>query len=177
MVHSKYFNDMIEKWGYDRYPNDIKTPNTEIMIVYATPEEWNYPPLRERSHWFNLEVFNKNETRELVDLERLLPKEFLDDTLDGKFSGKWIYCSMGSMGSIDLDLMKRLLSALAKTNHKYIVSKGPLHDQYQLQGRNQWGDRYLPQIQILPQVDLVITHGGNNSVTEIFAQGKVSFWF
>uniref|UniRef100_A0A6P6XZ04 UDP-glucuronosyltransferase 1-1-like n=1 Tax=Dermatophagoides pteronyssinus TaxID=6956 RepID=A0A6P6XZ04_DERPT len=34
------------------------------------------------------------------------------------------------------------------------------------------GDRYLPQVKILPVVDLVITHGGNNSVTETFAQGK-----
>lgn len=76
------------------------------------------------------------------------------------------------MGSIDLNMMKRLLSALENSPHKYIVSKGPLHEQYEVAGENQWGAQFLPQLDILPQVDLIITHGGNNSITEIFALGK-----
>src|SRR5699024_5306753 len=66
---------------------------------------------------------------------------------------------------------KRLLEAISVTNHKYIVSKGPRHKEFDLPS-NAWGDRYLPQTKLIPQVDLVITHGGNNTVTEVFAQGR-----
>ena len=35
-----------------------------------------------------------------------------------------------------------------------------------------WGDKMVPQIQILEMVDLAIIHGGNNSLTESFYFGK-----
>jgi len=60
---------------------------------------------------------------------------------------------------------------LAKTPHRYIVSKGPLHDTYEL-ADNMWGAQQVPQTKVLPLVDLVITHGGNNTTTESFHFGK-----
>ena len=73
---------------------------------------------------------------------------------------KLIYLSMGSMGSIDVELMKRLTAVLAKSPYKCIVSKGPRAKEYDLP-ENCWGEAYLPQTALLPLVDLVITHGGN----------------
>ena len=85
--------------------------------------------------------------------------------------GALIYLSLGSLGSADVGLMQRLVDLLATTKHRVIVSKGPLADRITLHD-NQTGEGFLPQPAILPQVDLVITHGGNNTVTEAFHHGK-----
>ena len=82
-----------------------------------------------------------------------------------------IYLSLGSLGSADVDLMRRLVSMLARTRHRYIVSKGPLADEYELPD-NMWGATQVPQTRVLPLVDLVITHGGNNTTTECVHFGK-----
>jgi MGT family glycosyltransferase len=82
-----------------------------------------------------------------------------------------VYLSLGSLGSADFDLMRGLVATLADSPHRFVVSKGPQHDQYEL-ADNMRGAEFLPQTTILPHVDLVITHGGNNTVTECFHFGK-----
>jgi MGT family glycosyltransferase len=102
-----------------------------------------------------------------TDGEFVLPAEVADRPPGSAL----IYLSLGSLGSADVDLMRHLVSILAATPHRYIVSKGPQHDQYEL-AANMWGAEFLPQTKIVPLVDLVITHGGNNTTTEAFHFGK-----
>jgi MGT family glycosyltransferase len=89
----------------------------------------------------------------------------------GGRDGALLYLSLGSLGSADVALMQRLVDILGRTRHRVIVSKGPLADQLQLPD-NMAGEAFLPQPVIIPMVDLVITHGGNNTVTEAFHHGK-----
>jgi MGT family glycosyltransferase len=85
--------------------------------------------------------------------------------------GSLIYLSLGSLGSADVDLMRRLVDVLSRTRHRYIVSKGPRADEFGLPD-SMWGEARVPQTSIIPEVDVVITHGGNNTVTEALHFGK-----
>jgi MGT family glycosyltransferase len=85
--------------------------------------------------------------------------------------GDLIYVSLGSLGSADLSLMRRLIDVLADTPHRYVVSKGPQHAEYEL-ADNMVGAEFLPQASVLPHVSAVITHGGNNTTTECMWFGK-----
>ena len=91
------------------------------------------------------------------------------DTLGDE--GALVYVSLGSLGSADVELMERLVAVLAETPHRYVVSKGPRADEFEL-ADNMWGEARVPQTNVIPHCDLVITHGGNNTTTEAFHFGK-----
>jgi MGT family glycosyltransferase len=82
-----------------------------------------------------------------------------------------VYLSLGSLGSADVALMRTLVAELAEAPYRFIVSKGPQADEFDL-APNMVGAEFLPQTSVLPLVDLVITHGGNNTVTESLFFGK-----
>jgi len=67
-----------------------------------------------------------------------------------------VQAALQTLASADVALMERLVEVLVGVPHRFIVSKGPQHDQYQL-ADNMWGEEVLPQPAILPIVDLVIT--------------------
>ena len=67
--------------------------------------------------------------------------------------------------------MKGLIATLADTPHRVIVSKGPQHELLEL-ADNMVGEEFLPQTSILPLVDAIVTHGGNNTTTESLYFGK-----
>jgi UDP:flavonoid glycosyltransferase YjiC (YdhE family) len=131
------------------------------LNVYGYPAEADYERARPLGPtWHRLDSTVRAPETDWVLPEQLRSRD-----------GALIYLSLGSLGSADVGLMQRLVDLLATTEHRVIVSKGPLADQITLHD-NQTGESFLPQPAILPQVDLVITHGGNNTVTEAFHHGK-----
>jgi MGT family glycosyltransferase len=131
------------------------------LNLYLYPDEADYAratPLDGR--WVNLQASVRT-----TDAEWELPEPL------ASADGPLIYLSLGSLGSGDVALMQKLIDALADTRYRVIVSMGPQHEQLRL-ATNMTGAEFLPQTSLLPRVDLVITHGGNNTVTESLYFGK-----
>ncbi len=130
------------------------------LNLYSYPAEADYVrecPLGPTWHRLDSTVRETDEPWELPDHLR-----------GGE--GKLIYLSLGSLGSADVALLQRLVDVMGTMRHRVIVSKGPLADEIRLHD-NMTGDGFLPQPSILSQVDLVINHGGNNTVTEALHHG------
>jgi MGT family glycosyltransferase len=155
------FSQYCTERGAPPLPDGEMIHTSEWLNLYLYPREVDYPRSRPLGgRWHNLESSVRT-----TDAEWSVPT----DLADGE--GALIYVSLGSLGSGDVPLMKDLVAALAETPHRYVVSKGPQHTEYELAG-NMAGEEFLPQVSVLPQVDLVITHGGNNTTTESLHFGK-----
>ncbi len=136
---------------------------SEYANLYVYPEEADYADRRPLGPtWHRLDSSVRSDDEEFT-----LPSVIADRPADSGL----VYLSLGSLGSADVDLMKRLVDVLGRTKHRFIVSTGPQHAEYEL-ADNMWGQEFLPQTAIMPLVDLVITHGGNNTTTESFHFGK-----
>jgi MGT family glycosyltransferase len=177
-----------EKAGWEEYWAEYRRALGELQARFDSfCREHGTPPLPERefiheSPWLNLYLYpteidysrqnalgdrwhNLETSVRATDDPWQQPEGFDAD------GGALIYLSLGSLGSADVELMQRLIDTLAQTDHRVIVSMGPQHDELRL-ADNMVGQEFLPQTQILPLVDLVVTHGGNNTVTECCWAGK-----
>jgi MGT family glycosyltransferase len=83
-----------------------------------------------------------------------------------------LYVSFGSLGSGDTELLKRLIRAIGNMPVRALVNVGDYMDQYTDIPPNVIVDRWFPQPSVIPKVDAVIHHGGNNSFTECLYFGK-----
>jgi len=155
------YNSFVVEAGAPPLPDLEFIHGSEHLDLYVYPEIADYA--RERPlapTWHRLD----SSVRETED-----PFEIPASLRDGE--GALVYLSLGSLGSADVQLMKRLVDVLGRTRHRYIVSKGPRAEDFGLPD-NMWGESRVPQTSIIPLVDLVITHGGNNTTTEAFHFGK-----
>jgi MGT family glycosyltransferase len=156
------FNEWFASTGAAPLP-DLEFIHRGDLNLYVYPELADYQrsvPLSSAWHRLDSSVRQTDAAFELPD-----------HLASANPGSKLIYFSLGSLGSADVDLMRRIIAVLADTPHRYVVSTGPLHEEIEL-AANMYGAEFLPQTSILPLVDLVITHGGNNTTTECLHFGK-----
>jgi MGT family glycosyltransferase len=154
------FNEWVVAQGAEPLP-DLDFIHEGDLNLYVFPEIADYTDARPLpGSWHRLD----SSVRE-TDGGFEIP-----ESLAGK-DGALVYFSLGSLGSADVSLMRRVIEVLGTTSHRFIVSMGPLHEEIEL-ADNMWGAEFVPQTKIIPLVDLVITHGGNNTTTEALHFGK-----
>jgi MGT family glycosyltransferase len=159
-LHAAFSAFCVER-GAPALPAGEFMHESDWLNLYLYPDAVDYPrerPLGET--WHNLQTSVR-----ATDDAWAVPSELEDKP------GKLVYLSLGSLGSGDVELFQRLIDSMAGSGHRVIVSKGPQHEQIRLHD-NMAGAEFLPQTSVLPHVDLVITHGGNNTVTESLYFGK-----
>ncbi|TNC32927.1 nucleotide disphospho-sugar-binding domain-containing protein [Mumia zhuanghuii] len=157
------FNTWCQEQGTPPLPDLEFLHTSETLNLYVFPEEADYDEVRPLDEtWARID----SSVRE-TDEEYVVPPEVADRPDDSAL----IYLSLGSLGGADLGLMQRLVDVLGTTRHRFVVSKGPRADELVLP-ETMVGAQMVPQTKVIPQVDLVITHGGNNTTTETLHFGK-----
>lgn len=157
------FNEFVVSSGAPALPDLEFIHSSEVANLYVYPKEADYVAERPLdATWTRMDSSVRT-----TDEAYVIPAEVANRPEGSAL----IYLSLGSLGSADVDLMKRLIDVLGRTPHKYVVSKGPQHAEYEL-ADNMVGAEFVPQTRIIPEVDLVITHGGNNTTTESLHFGK-----
>lgn len=103
-----------------------------------------------------------------IDLKDKFPFELLKDKIPK------IYVSLGTVFNNKPEVFKKILKGLEKENFQVIVSAGGAYDKLRKSGfgKNILIFKSVPQLEILKRVDLVISHGGNNTINETLAAGK-----
>jgi MGT family glycosyltransferase len=157
-VHAA-FDDFCRSRDAPALPELEFTHPSAWLNLYGYPSEVDYPrSLPLGSRWHNVQASIRGTE---AAWEADLP--------DG--DGPLVYLSLGSLGSADVVLMQRLIDMLGSGPYRVIVSTGPRSDELTL-ASNMVGQEFLPQTSVLPLVDAVITHGGNNTVVESLYFGK-----
>ena len=85
-----------------------------------------------------------------------------------------VYLSFGSLGAGDTALLKRMFIALGRLTYRVLANVGDYEAEYadfDLPGNVKMASWY-PQPSVIPQVDAVIHHGGNNRFTECLYFGR-----
>ncbi|MCB0906881.1 MAG: glycosyl transferase [Nocardioidaceae bacterium] len=157
------FNAWLVDQGAPALPARDFVHTSSVANLYVYPEELDYVAARPLdATWHRMD----SSVRE-TDEDYVVPAELADRPAESAL----IYLSLGSLGGADIALLQRLVDLLGTTRHRVIVSMGPRADEIRL-AANMTGAAIVPQTKIIPQVDLVITHGGNNTTTEAMHFGK-----
>jgi MGT family glycosyltransferase len=156
------FNEFLVSTGEAPYPMGQFFEASPYLNLLLYPE----PVMYQRAHPLDIRRFQY--------LEGCVRKEEPYDVpeFEANQEGPLVYVSFGSLGAGDTELLKRIIAALGNSRFRVLVNVGDYMDAYSDVPANVHLAGWYPQPSVIPQVDAVIHHGGNNSFTECLYFGK-----
>jgi MGT family glycosyltransferase len=156
------FNDFLAANGESPYPIGQFFEASPFLNLLLYPEPLRY----RRRHRLPPERFAYLEGCVRAEKPYVVP------TFARNADAPLLYVSFGSLGAGDVALLQRLIASLGRLPYRALVNVGAYQDQYTDLPGNVIIDSWFPQPSVIPQVDAVIHHGGNNSFTECLLFGK-----
>lgn len=156
------FNEFLKSTGEEPYPlgQFFETSPHLNLLLYPEPVKFNRKEPLDPQRFQYLEGCVRKE------------KPYDVPQFAANNEGPLLYISFGSLGAGDTDLIKKIIDALADSPYRLLVNVGDYEDQYSDLPGNVHIAGWFPQPSVIPQVDAVIHHGGNNSFTECLYFGK-----
>jgi len=157
------FMDFIESCGHERLPfPEFVLPSPYLnLLLYPEPLQFKRRKALDPAKFVYLDGCVRSEV-EPYELPRFAKNE----------DGPLIYFSFGSLGVADVDLVKRIIGVLGETRYRVLVNVGSYLEQYDAPPANTHLASWYPQAAVLPHCDVVIQHGGNNTLNETLYFGK-----
>ena len=156
------FNEFLKSTNEKPYPLGQFFESSPYMNLLLYPEQVKY----KRKNPLNPKQFQYLEGCVRQEEPYQIP------TFKKNNDGAILYVSFGSLGAGDTELLKRIINLISQTQYRALVNVGDYKDQYQDVPDNVIVQDWFPQPSVIPQVDVVIHHGGNNSFTECLYFGK-----
>jgi len=160
-IHDE-FNGFLAACGEAPYPLGQFFEASPYLNLLLYPEPVRY----ERRNPLDPRTFHYLEGCVRVDTPYEIPK------FEANNRAPLLYVSFGSLGSGDTALLKRIIALIGTLPYRALVNVGDYIDAYDAPPPNVHLASWYPQPSVLPLVDAVIHHGGNNSFTECLYFGK-----
>ena len=158
----KRFNQFLTECNEDPYPlgQFFEASPYLNLLLYPEPVKFNRRNALDPGRFQYLEgCVRQEEPYEVPQFEKNNDQPLL-------------YISFGSLGSGDTELLKRIVKTIADQPYRALVNVGDYESEYEHIPPNVHIAGWYPQPSVIPQVDVVIHHGGNNSFTECLYFGK-----
>ena len=158
------FNAFLASVGHEAYQPGEFFEASPYMNLLLYPEPVRFKrcyPLDEARFQYLVGCVRSTEPYDVPDFARHNDKPL-------------IYVSYGSLGAGDIELLKRVIAALAELPYRALVNVGDYREAYAPGDipSNVHLEAWYPQPSVIEKVDVVIHHGGNNSFTECLYFGK-----
>ena len=160
-IHAE-FNSFLEECGEPAYPLATFVEESPFMNLLLYPEAARF----ERSKPLDPECFQYLEGCVREEAAYVVP-EFTTNR-----DKPMVYISFGTLGAGDTGLLQRLIETMGKLPYRVLMNVGEYLDSYTDVPDNISLASWYPQPSVIPLVDVVVHHGGNNSFTECLYFGK-----